>query len=111
MLEERMKIINYLDAYNPLLTEHQKETMGLYYLQDLSLGEISDNMQISRQAVHDVIKRTTKALIEYEKKLGVVKKQETTKKHLSNVIDNLETGLPKQVEYAMLMLKKIRDDF
>jgi hypothetical protein len=110
MLEERLNIINCLDVYSPLLTEHQKEIMDLYYLQDLSLGEISADMKISRQAVHDVIKRTGKSLLGYEEKLEFVGKQESSKKRLTTIIENLEYGATKQTEYAMLMLKKMKDD-
>ena len=62
--------LSYLfDFYCKLLTEKQRDIFELYYFQDLSLGEIADYYNISRQAVYDVIKRTEILLYDYEEKL------------------------------------------
>ena len=110
MLEERLKIIDCLDAYGNLLTEHQKIIMELYYLQDLSLGEISDEHGISRQAVHDVIKRTEKILHGYEEKLRFLHKRETAMKRLKVIIESIENGSQVQLDYALSMLRKMKED-
>jgi len=60
------------DFYGPLLTERQQELMRAYYLEDLSLGEIADADGVSRQAVHELIRRSEAALVEYEARLGFV---------------------------------------
>ncbi len=62
------------DFYGDLLTEHQKSIYEAYVLEDLSLGEIAQANGISRQAVHDIIKRCNHILSEYEEKLGLVEK-------------------------------------
>lgn len=62
-----------LDFYGPLLTDRQQELMRAYYLEDLSLAEIAGEDGVSRQAVHDLIKRSEAALHEYEEKLGLVR--------------------------------------
>lgn len=62
------------DFYSPLLTEKQRDSLDLYYQQDLSLGEIAEESGISRQAVHDLLRRTEKILIEYEDKLKLVER-------------------------------------
>ena len=60
------------DFYGELLTEHQRRVYeGLVY-ENMSLAEIADEQGISRQAVHDLIKRTDKILQGYEDKLGLV---------------------------------------
>ena len=54
------------DFYGELLTEHQKEIYEQFVLDDLSLGEIAEAKGISRQGVHDLIKRCNKTLESYE---------------------------------------------
>lgn len=60
------------DFYGELLTERQKELYQLYHLDDLSLGEISEQLSISRQGVYDAIKRCDKQLTHFEEKLQLV---------------------------------------
>jgi len=62
------------DFYGPLLTEKQRNVWDLHYQQDLSLAEIAELEHISRQAIHDLIKRTERILGEYEEKLGLVER-------------------------------------
>lgn len=72
---EKMTRVNYLfDFYQSLLTEKQRDYMRLYYLEDHSLGEISETYDVSRQAIYDNIKRTVEMLEEYEAKLGLYDK-------------------------------------
>ena len=62
------------DFYGDLLTEHQKEIYESYVSENLSLAEIAQEAGISRQGVHDTIKRCNQLLNEYEEKLQLVKK-------------------------------------
>ena len=62
------------DFYGELLTEHQKEIYEQFVLEDLSLGEIAREAGISRQGVHDLVKRCNRQLEEYEAKLHLVEK-------------------------------------
>ncbi len=64
------------DFYGELLNDHQREIYEDFVLLDLSLGEIAEERGISRQAVHDVIRRSTKALEDYEGKLHLLEKFE-----------------------------------
>ncbi|CAM4023775.1 putative DNA-binding protein [Bacillus manliponensis] len=74
MLEKTTRM-NYLyDFYQSLLTPKQRSYMSLYYLDDLSLGEIAEEFDVSRQAVYDNIKRTEAMLEEYEEKLMLFQK-------------------------------------
>lgn len=74
MIEKVLEIGMLYDFYGELLTEKQKDVIELYYNDDLSLGEISETLGISRQGVHDMIKRSEKQLHRYEEKLGLVEK-------------------------------------
>lgn len=69
MIEKKIEITMLYDFYSQLLTERQRDIIDLYYNQDLSLAEIAEELQISRQAVYDAIKRTEKILYDYEDKL------------------------------------------
>lgn len=62
------------DFYGDLLTEHQKHIYELYVLDNLSLGEIAEDEGISRQGVHDIVKRCNAQLEGYEAKLKLVEK-------------------------------------
>jgi predicted DNA-binding protein YlxM (UPF0122 family) len=61
-----------LDFYGALLTEKQREIYDWYYQQDLSLGEIGDVAQVSRNAVHDLLSRADSKLERYEQALGLI---------------------------------------
>ena len=62
------------DFYGELLNEHQRQIYEDFVLNDLSLGEIAAEEGISRQGVHDLIKRCSKKLQDYENKLHLVEK-------------------------------------
>ena len=70
----------YLDWYGELLTEKQQDICDLYFKEDFSLSEISENYDISRAAVLDTIKRSKKLLEDYEKKLHLIEKYHARKK-------------------------------
>lgn len=80
------------DFYEKLLTEKQKTVLGFYLDEDFSLAEISEKINISRQAVHDIIKRTTIKLEDYEKKLGLYDKLRENRKLSKEIIDDMATG-------------------
>ena len=68
-------INSLLDIYAELLTPYQQEIMDLYYQEDLSLKEIADEKEISRNAVFTLINRVEKILINYEEKLHLLDKR------------------------------------
>ncbi|SHN15846.1 putative DNA-binding protein [Gracilibacillus kekensis] len=74
MLEKTTRINALYDFYHKLLTDKQRNYMEMYYLEDFSLGEISETANVSRQAIYDNIRRTEQMLEEYEKKLGLYQK-------------------------------------
>ncbi|HDX9576971.1 putative DNA-binding protein [Bacillus sp. JJ864] len=74
MLEKTTRMNYLFDFYQSLLTPKQRSYMSLYYLDDLSLGEIAEEFEVSRQAVYDNIKRTEAMLEEYEEKLVLLQK-------------------------------------
>ena len=71
-MSKNLGMCQLLDLYGGLLTEKQRDIMDMYYNDDFSLGEIADHYDISRQGVHDAIKRGDEALEAYESKLGLL---------------------------------------
>ncbi|WP_087972935.1 putative DNA-binding protein [Oceanobacillus rekensis] len=74
MLEKTTRVNFLFDFYQALLTPKQRNYMEMYYLEDYSLGEISELFHVSRQAVYDNIKRTEAMLETYEEKLHLYSK-------------------------------------
>ncbi len=74
MQDNREDLIELYDIYKELLTDKQKTYFEDYFYMDLSLSEIANNNNVSRNAVFDQIKRVEKALYEYEEKLHLKKK-------------------------------------
>lgn len=62
------------DFYGELLTERQQQVYESVVLEDYSLSEVAENLGISRQGVHDMIKRCNHTLEEYESRLHLVEK-------------------------------------
>ncbi|MFL0268247.1 putative DNA-binding protein [Candidatus Clostridium radicumherbarum] len=89
-MEERVLISFLLDYYSVLLTDKQQEIMKMYYNEDFSLGEIAELSNTSRQAIHDVIKRCHKLLLEYEDKLKLKYKDDLLNENKNKVISKLE---------------------
>ena len=86
-----LNIIILLDVYGQLLTEKQRFAIDMYYNEDLSLAEIAEEIDISRQGVRESIKQGEKHLLEYEEQLGVVKRF----KNISAQLEELDTLLEK----------------
>ena len=78
------------DFYGELLTDHQKEIYEQFVLEDLSLSEIAETAGISRQGVHDLIKRCNKILEGYEAKLHLVEKFLSVKEKVEKMNSLLE---------------------
>ncbi|MDR2296092.1 MAG: YlxM family DNA-binding protein [Clostridiales Family XIII bacterium] len=75
MLLENASRMNLLyDFYGGLLKRKQRDIFRMYYAEDLSLAEIAADIRISRQGVHDALKRAAAALEAYERALGLVAK-------------------------------------
>ncbi len=73
------------DFYGELLTPHQRSIYESFVFEDLSLGEIAQQEGISRQGVHDLVKRCDKTLREYEEKLHLVQRFSDMKDRITQI--------------------------
>ena len=104
-MEDRVEISLLMDIYSPLLTEKQKNIMELYYNDDLSLAEIAELNNTSRQAIHDLIKRLYKQILSYEDKLNLLKKS----LEKESVIEALLNDMKKKYSIEEKDLEEYKD--
>ena len=109
-MEEKVKICMLSTFYGKLLTEKQYQFIDDYYNNDLSLSEIAENNQITRQAVRDIIKKGEKKLFEYEEKLLFMKRMSNQEKTIEHVLSELtkieKTSSDKKVAKILESVKK-----
>ncbi|MBR3622935.1 MAG: DNA-binding protein [Selenomonadaceae bacterium] len=105
-MEERIRILKLFDEYGALLNERQRKIVELYYVSDFSLSEIGEELNVTRQAAHDGLKRGTCALENFEAVLSLIKKRERREMIISNLKTRVEE-LP-QSENKKIMLEEIK---
>jgi predicted DNA-binding protein YlxM (UPF0122 family) len=71
-LQARSRYLALFDRYGALLTDHQREVLDLYLKIDWSLAEIAAHQGTSRAAVHDIVRRSTRLMEDYESRLGLL---------------------------------------
>ncbi|UOQ43080.1 putative DNA-binding protein [Halobacillus salinarum] len=106
MLEKTTRINFLFDFYQSLLTPKQRNYMELYYLEDYSLGEISETFDVSRQAVYDNIRRTEHMLEEYEEKLHLYEKFEQRQSLIQFMLDAVDTD-NKELVHSLKQLQEL----
>lgn len=87
-MEKRDYYIILYDFYSSLLSDKQKDYFEDYYFNNLSLSEISENLGISRNAIHKGIKLIEKRLLFYEEKLSLYKKSNKLKEIIDKINDS-----------------------
>ena len=87
---EVYEISMLLDFYGQLLTESQYNVMDMHYNQDLSLTELAEALQITRQGAHDFIKRGKKQLLDFEEKLGLLARFREARTQLESLQEDFQ---------------------
>jgi len=117
-MDELYMISLLLDYYGQMVTKRQFEILDLHYNNDYSFGEISEELNISRQGVYDNIKRGKAALFELEQKLGLIGRFNRQKEKASEILKILEeidvstlSGKDsKNLEKAMQTVRRFMED-
>ena len=109
-MEKNVEVSMLLQIYGELLTEKQYRVIDYYYNEDLSLSEIAENEEITRQGVRDIIKKGEKKLFEYEEKLMFMKRTLNQEKRIEKVLLELtkiqKEYSDKQVANVLENIKK-----
>lgn len=91
MIEKVMKVGDLYELYGTLLTERGQQMIEMYYFDDWSLAEIADTLGVSRQAVHDNLRRAEEQLNAYEAKLKLHELGHQQTKAISQLVSTWET--------------------
>lgn len=86
MFDKMVEIGLLYDFYGNLLSKNQNTVIELYYIYDLSLSEIGEQLNISRQGVYDILKRSELKLYKYEETLGLIKRFRTWNKKIEEIL-------------------------
>lgn len=105
-LEKKQRVNLLMDCYMDLLTDKQQDYLTLYYAEDLSLSEIAEDLNVSRNAVYDNLKRAVHLLEEYEEKLHLLHKHQQRLDLIDRIEQEQQTSREQLNDY-LEMLKKI----
>ena len=101
-MEKKVEVSILCQIYGKLLTEKQYEAINDYYNNDLSLSEIAENNNITRQAVRDIIQKGVNKLFEFEEKLLFMKRMLDQEKQIQSIVEELnkikENSSDKKIE-------------
>ncbi len=108
-LDEHVELSLLFDFYGELLDEHKRKIFEDYVLNDLSLSEVAEQVGITRQGVHDIIKRCEKKLRKYEEILHLVEKYKTSLEkceEIKEIANKSETPDHKKIIKLVEEIKK-----
>jgi hypothetical protein len=95
-LQARGRTLALYERYGALLTEHQRDVIDLYLRSDWSLAEIASHQGTSRAAVHDLLRRSTISLLDYEKRLGLLA-ESARRRRAIGVLERELNGLRRRI--------------
>jgi len=109
-MERKVEIGILCEIYGKLLTKRQFNILNNYFNDDLSLSEIAENNNITRQAVNDIVRKGESKLLDYEKKLGIMKKTVNQEKLIQDILVELNkitnSSSDKKVEKILNNVRK-----
>ena len=116
--EKDLRVSVLLDYYSPMLTDKQKDVIDLYYNEDLSLSEIAEHENITRQGVRDRIKRGEQTLYEMEENFHLVERSEKYSALIQEIIQLSEEikrecaygGNPKSVVKRVEAIEQLAEE-
>lgn len=121
MVEKLVEVGTLFNFYGKLLSDRQYSAIELYYIHDLSLAEIGEELNITRQGVFDTLKRGEQKLYNYDTKLKLVEKFYQNHENIRDIInftdeimENLNSlennNLSKEIKDKILLIKNISNN-
>lgn len=112
-MEEKIYQTYLYDFYGELLKESRRSVLEDFLFSDMSVSEIAQEREITRQAAHDMIKRSIFSLEEYEEKLGLLKKFLSAKKDIEKIekLTTKQTLSKDELEMINSLAARILEDF
>ena len=108
LLESFLQVSLLYDFYGALLTDKQRKCIEMHFLNDFSLSEIADEFGVSRQAIYDIINRNRQMLVDYEGKLGLVRRYQTEQECIQDIFSimkNLPDDIKKKYQLEIVIHK------
>lgn len=106
-MEKLVEVASLFDTYGSLLNDKQRDVINCYYNEDLSLSEIAQNNNKSKQAISDMIQRSVDKLFEFENELSLLKKKKSLKKDLSSLRELIESSNKEAINKIDELINKI----
>ncbi|MDO4983898.1 MAG: sigma factor-like helix-turn-helix DNA-binding protein [Eubacteriales bacterium] len=110
MENDRLERCLLLDFYGELLTDKQRECCELHFNEDLSLGEIAEQLGISRQGVWDNVRRAESAMRDIENKTGLIRRFSRTRDRLEKVSEKLARLAEQSEGETRKMIESVKDE-
>ncbi|WP_411844057.1 putative DNA-binding protein [Salinicoccus sp. HZC-1] len=105
---ERTMRMNYLyDFYNSLLTDKQRRYIELYYLEDFAFSEIAEELDVTRQAVYDNLKRSKDLLEHYEENLSMYRNFKSRQEFIKRLKNKLGKSMDSETEEIINRLEEL----
>ena len=108
-IKEIVRLSYLYDFYGPLLKDRHREVFEQYILNDLSLSEIAQRYDITRQGVYDIVKRGSRKLEEYEEKLQLFQRFQMAKERLGKIEELIKTDRNAENEELLALAREIYD--
>lgn len=110
-IRQRFLLFELFDIYEPMLTRKQSEAFRLHFLDDWSLSEVAERLEVTRQGAHDLVQRARERLLETEKLLGFAGREAFWKKRMDDLrswAERFSGVIP--ADAAMIFMDLLHDD-
>ncbi|MDD4796477.1 MAG: YlxM family DNA-binding protein [Eubacteriales bacterium] len=108
-MEKNVTMALLMDFYGELLTPRQRDALHMHYEEDMSLAEIAQGLDITRQGVHDALKRGETALGTYEARLGLVSRYQKVQRAIQQARDSIAPHGGMTQAQCRVLLEKLDD--